>query len=145
MIDKRKPFKTCPACQKRKPKEQFNERRVVNKAGDEVLYANSYCIPCQRGNVRGYYRPKKKSNKRCHCCYKYKPLTAFSKTSRHGVRSFHGNCKECESNRDLDLTRYHEGSRREHDTIKNPHYIAWIGNASFKEVCRVMNIRYEGN
>jgi hypothetical protein len=143
MIDKRKPFKTCPACQKRKPKEQFNERRVVNKAGEEVLYSNSYCIPCQRGNVMSYYRPKKKAKRRCHSCYKHKKLKDFARTKRHGVLTYHGNCKHCEETRDLDLTRYHEGSRREHDTINNRHYIAFIGKASFKEVCKVFKIIYK--
>ena len=146
MIDKRKPFKTCPACNKRKAAYKFGTRtRIAN--GMETIYNTSRCKDCQNKETKRRYIRKtpdrKKVTRRCHSCYKHKRLKDFARTKRHGVLTYHGNCKHCEETRDLDLTRYHEGSRREHDTINNRHYIAFIGKASFKEVCKVFKIRYE--
>ena len=80
------------------------------------------------------------TKKKCHLCFKYKPLDQYNTVYIADDEWYEVNyCLDCEAMR----------PKKKHvsppiNTYEDTrYYCAYIGNTSYKEICRIYKIRYE--
>lgn len=149
IIDRRKPRK-CIKCGLVKSKDSFHRKRALLKSGDTAVYCQSVCIQCIN-EIKRKSIPEDElgPEKRCHCCYKYKPNDQYRKQKRGANIVLEASiCIECEQKHGQQpMTQKHEVSsdRRQatvNDIDKADYHCAFIGQHSYRHICKVFGIRY---
>ena len=136
LIQKPFAFKRCQSCNEEKPVNEFEGKRET-EAGIRSFVRANVCIECDRVDSQ--------DKKYCHCCLRYKPLDNFRKfvmgSLNQNVVVEANNCKECEA-KGAKEKKYVDVLPIAIDPSNIDYHCAFIGNASYKDICKVYKIKY---
>jgi len=139
MIKRAAYFKNCLVCGKDKPINEFKSKSFYVER-KRYFAKEEACLDCNTVDDPN-------DTKRCHNCCKHKPISEFRKyllgqVNRNEVVEAN-NCKSCESNGARER-KYIDHMPIAIDPNKVDYHCAFVGKHSYKQICKVYKIRYEG-
>ena len=129
-------FKRCEKCNEEKPTSEFKSKSFYVER-KRYFVREETCLECNIVDDPN-------DTKRCHNCSKHKPISEFRKfiigTINLNQIVEANNCKVCEAAGARER-KYVDNIKITIDPMKVDFYCAFIGKASYKQICKIYKIR----